>query len=45
MVGTTMAPPVNQRKARLNDGNEIPSIGLGTYLSAPSEVTNAVIAA
>lgn len=37
--------PVNQRKATLNDGNEIPVIGLGTFLSAPNEVTNAVVAA
>lgn len=36
--------PTNQRKVKLIDGNEIPAIGLGTYLSAPSEVTNAVIA-
>ncbi|ETS78612.1 hypothetical protein PFICI_10674 [Pestalotiopsis fici W106-1] len=36
--------PVNARKAKLNDGNEIPIIGLGTFLSAPNEVTNAVIA-
>ncbi|KAL3446318.1 aldehyde reductase 1 [Aspergillus insuetus] len=35
--------PVNQRKAKLNDGNEIPMIGLGTYLSAPNEVTAAVV--
>ncbi|KAL3461873.1 aldehyde reductase 1 [Aspergillus heterothallicus] len=36
--------PVNQKKAKLIDGREIPMIGLGTYLSAPSEVTNAVVA-
>ncbi|KAL4791476.1 aldehyde reductase 1 [Aspergillus venezuelensis] len=36
--------PVNQRTFKLNDGNEIPAIGLGTFLSAPNEVTNAVVA-
>jgi diketogulonate reductase-like aldo/keto reductase len=35
--------PVNQSKAKLNDGNKIPMIGLGTYLSAPNEVTKAVV--
>lgn len=37
--------PTNQRKAKLNDGHEIPVIGLGTFLSAPNEVTRAVVAA
>lgn len=37
--------PVNQRRATLNDGQKIPLIGLGTYLSSPNEVTRAVIAA
>ncbi|EXJ77303.1 hypothetical protein A1O3_10461 [Capronia epimyces CBS 606.96] len=36
--------PIQKRKAKLLDGNEIPLNGLGTYLSAPSEVTNAVVA-
>ena len=36
---------VNQRKAVLNDGNQIPVVGLGTYLSKPNEVTNAVVSA
>ncbi|KAJ5634251.1 hypothetical protein N7528_002093 [Penicillium herquei] len=36
--------PTNQRKYFLNDGREIPAIGLGTYLSAPNEVTQAVVA-
>lgn len=41
-----MAPavPVNQKKYTLNDGRQIPAIGLGTFLSAPSEVKDAVIA-
>ncbi|KAJ5379850.1 uncharacterized protein N7496_002278, partial [Penicillium cataractarum] len=41
-----MAPaiPTNQRKFELNDGRKIPAIGLGTYLSAPNEVTQAVVA-
>ncbi|KAH8748900.1 NADP-dependent oxidoreductase domain-containing protein [Diaporthe sp. PMI_573] len=40
-----MLKPVNQRKAKLNDENEIPVIGLGTFLSAPNEVTHAVVIA
>lgn len=39
-----MAIPTNQKKITLNDGREIPVIGLGTYLSAPNEVTQAVVA-
>ncbi|VUC29048.1 unnamed protein product [Clonostachys rosea] len=37
--------PTNKRTITLNDGNKIPVIGLGTFLSAPNEVTNAVVAA
>lgn len=40
-----MGVPVNQRTATLNDGNTIPVFGLGTYLSGPHEVSNAVVAA
>ncbi|KAH7127613.1 Aldo/keto reductase [Dactylonectria macrodidyma] len=36
--------PTNERRMKLNDGNQIPVIGLGTFLSAPNEVTEAVIA-
>ncbi|CAK7217883.1 hypothetical protein SCUCBS95973_003298 [Sporothrix curviconia] len=39
-----MSTPTNQRKAKLNDGHEIPVLGLGTYLSLPNEVTQAVVA-
>lgn len=35
---------VNQKTFKLNDGNSIPAIGLGTYLSEPNEVTDAVVA-
>lgn len=35
---------VAEKKAVLNDGNKIPVIGLGTFLSAPNEVTDAVVA-
>ncbi|CAG9994392.1 unnamed protein product [Clonostachys byssicola] len=38
-----MATRVNQRKATLNDGRQIPYVGLGTFLSGPNEVTNAVV--
>ncbi|OHF04031.1 aldehyde reductase 1 [Colletotrichum orchidophilum] len=36
--------PTNQRTTSLNDGNRIPVIGLGTYLSKPNEVRDAVLA-
>ncbi|KAF9875372.1 aldehyde reductase i [Colletotrichum karsti] len=36
--------PTNKRTAVLNDGNQIPLIGLGTYLSRPNEVQDAVLA-
>ncbi|CAK7207279.1 hypothetical protein SEUCBS139899_010089 [Sporothrix eucalyptigena] len=39
-----MSTRTSQRKAKLNDGNEIPVLGLGTYLSLPNEVTQAVVA-
>lgn len=39
-----MTTPTSQRKAKLNDGHEIPVLGLGTYLSLPNEVTQAVVA-
>ncbi|KAH0421467.1 aldehyde reductase i [Colletotrichum camelliae] len=35
--------PTNMRTAVLNDGNQIPVIGLGTYLSRPNEVRDAVL--
>ncbi|KAJ0357474.1 hypothetical protein COL154_010092 [Colletotrichum chrysophilum] len=38
------AIPTNKRTAILNDGNGIPLIGLGTYLSKPNEVRDAVLA-
>ncbi|KAM0561259.1 hypothetical protein ACHAPJ_003137 [Fusarium lateritium] len=38
------AIPSNQRFIKLNDANQIPAIGLGTFLSKPNEVTEAVIA-
>ncbi|KAF4886659.1 Aldehyde reductase 1 [Colletotrichum fructicola] len=36
--------PTNKRTAVLNNGNQIPIIGLGTYLSKPNEVRDAVLA-
>lgn len=40
-----MITPTNKRTVELQDGNRIPVIGLGTFLSKPNEVESAVLAA